>query len=80
LFYSRLKKYVQTKDTSLQYTLINDEINRIINILTSDLNGVSVKLKKFEIDKSNPTGSSITYNVLIRVEINNTPKSLTISL
>ena len=79
LFYSRLKRYIQTKDTALQYTLISNELDRIIGIISSDLS-ISVNLKKFEIDKSNPTGSSITYNVLIQVEINKTPKSLTISL
>lgn len=78
LFYSRLKEYVQTKDTSLQHTLINNELNRIVRIISADLE-VTVQLKRFQIDISNPTDTSVVYNVLIHVKVNNVPKSLTVS-
>ena len=79
LFYSKLKYYIQTKDTSTQHTLVESELERIVGILTKDLN-IPVKLKEFTINKSNPTGVVVTFNVLIRVEINEIPKSLTVTL
>ena len=79
LFYSKLKYYVQTKDTSTQHTLIQSELERIVGILTKDLN-IPVKLKEFTINKSNPTGAAVTFNVTIRIEVNEIPKSLAVTL
>jgi len=47
-FYSKLKEYIQVKDTSIQQTLVNNEIKRIINIVSVDLN-IPITVSKFEI-------------------------------
>lgn len=78
-FYSRLKYYIQTKDTSTQYTLINNELNRIVNIVSTDLN-IPVTIQEVRIDKSSPTGASVTYNLFVKIEVNRVPKGLTINL
>lgn len=78
-FYSRLKTYVQTKDTSTQYTLVSNELNRIVRIISTDLN-IPVELEEMRIDKSNKTDVSITYNLFIQVKVNNMIKEMTVSL
>jgi hypothetical protein len=71
LFYSNLKYYIQTKDTSLQYTLVSNEINRIIGILSTDLN-ISIKVKSLNINKPNvATNDSVTYNINLDIEVEN---------
>lgn len=75
LFYSKLKYYIQTKDTSTQYTLVNNEVNRIAGVVASDLN-IPVQVVSIVIDKTDASGVSVTYHVSITVKINNETKTL----
>jgi hypothetical protein len=79
LFYSKLKYYIQTKDTSTMYTLVTSEINRIANTLSSDLS-IPITVSQINIEKTNPSGISITYHVFITVTINNKSKQLSIEV
>ena len=75
MFYSKLRYYIQTKDTSTQYTLVNNEVNRIVGVVSSDLN-IPVSVKNLKIDKSSLTNTDIVYNIMIEIEVNNTPKNI----
>jgi len=79
LFYSKLKYYIQTKDTSTQYTLVTSEINRIASILSSDLS-IPIIVTQINIEKTNISGVSVTYHVFITVTINNKSKQLSIEV
>jgi hypothetical protein len=75
LFYSHLKYYIQTKDTSLRYTLISNEIDRIVNILSQDLN-IPIIVRNLDIKRSDITNSSVEYNIDIDIEVNKIIKKL----
>ena len=78
-FYSRLKYYIHTKDTSTQHTLVNNEIRRIVRIVSSDLE-LPVTVEKLNILKNEYTGTDVTYRVYLTVKINNTPKEIQLQL
>jgi len=70
-FYSKLKEYIQVKDTVVQNTLINNEIHRIINIVSSDLN-IPITVVKFEIVKMNKLFSTDQIiNVVLKINKKN---------
>lgn len=79
LFYSKLKYYIQTKDTSTQYTLVVNEINRIVNILSKDLS-MPIYIKNIKINKINTTNIDVTYQINIDVLINNISKNVNIDI
>ena len=78
-FYSKLKYYIQTRDTSTRYTLVNTEVTRIANVLASDLH-IPIQVVNIVIDKSSPSGVSVTYHVSINLKINNQSKQLGIDV
>lgn len=78
-FYSHLKYYIQTKDTSTQHTLVSSEIRRIIRIISTDLN-IPVIIENFKILKNEYEGTNVVYNVHIMVKINNVPKEVHLRL
>jgi hypothetical protein len=79
LFYSKLKYYVQTKDTSTQYTLVNNEVNRIAGVVATDLN-IPIQVVSIVIDKTDASGNSTTYHVSIILKVNNETKTLGIEV
>jgi hypothetical protein len=79
LFYSKLKYYIQTKDTSTQYTLVVNEINRIANILSKDLS-IPIYIKNVKINKINTTNIDVTYQINIDLLINNISKNVNIDI
>ena len=79
LFYSKLKYYIQTKDTSTQYTLVVNEINRIANILSKDLS-LSIYIKNVKINKINIKNIDVTYQINIDLLINNISKNANIDI
>lgn len=79
LFYSKLPYYIQTLDKSAQRTLINSEINRIVDLLSKDLN-LAIVVKKFDIQSSQISGDHTTYNIFIEVEVNKVPQKITLEL
>ena len=71
-FGSRLQQYLQTKDVSLQHTLISNEINNIIGVIASDyninINVVSVNINPIQ---SGTTQHDYTYvKIKLELEIN----------
>lgn len=79
LFYSKLKYYIQTKDTSTQYTLVSNEINRIANILSKDL-FIPIYIQNIKINKINTTNIDVTYQINIDLLINNISKNVNIDI
>jgi len=75
LFYSHLKYYIQTRDTELRYTLVSSEIDRIVKILSSDLN-IPIIIKNLKIEKSNVINNAIEYNISIELTVQNINKKL----
>jgi len=78
-FYSRLKYYIHTKDTATQHTLVNNEIRRIVKIVSSDLE-LPILVENLNIVRSESQGNNITYIVYLTVKINNTPKEIKLRL
>lgn len=68
-FYSKLKEYIQVKDTNLQRTLINNEIRRIISIVSSDLN-IPIIISDLKIIKSTKLFSG-SQSISVVLKINN---------
>ena len=79
LFYSKLKYYIQTTDTSTRYTLVNSEVNRIANILSTDLD-IPIQVTNTSISQTNVSGASVTYHVSITLKVNNETKQLAIEV
>ena len=67
-FGSKLKKYLQVRDTSLQQTLISTEVRSIINVISADL-GVSIEVENMEI-LSVSKGISQEYRIKLQIKIN----------
>jgi hypothetical protein len=78
-FYSKLPYYIQTHDKSTQQTLISAEINRIVNLLSTDLS-IPITITNFRIIPSQVSGDSMTYNVIINISVNNQPQSISLNL
>ena len=74
-----MKYYIQTKDTSTQYTLVVNEINRIANILSKDLS-LSIYIKNVKINKINIKNIDVTYQINIDLLINNISKNANIDI
>jgi len=79
LFYSKLKYYIQTTDTSTRYTLVNSEVNRIASVLSSDLN-IPIQVVNISINQTSISGESVTYHVSITLKVNNETKQLSIDV
>ena len=67
-FGSKLKKYLQVRDTSLQQTLIGSEVQSIINVISADL-GVRIKIEDVKI-YSVDQNINQEYRITIKVKIN----------
>jgi len=74
-FCSYLKYYIHTKDTNVQHTLVNNEVRRIVAIISSDLD-LPVFVEHLNILKNEQEGTNVTYIVNLLVKINNTPKEI----
>jgi hypothetical protein len=79
LFYSKLKLFIQTKDTSTQYTLVVNEIKNIARILSSDLS-IPIHIKNIEIKNSNTSNIASIYFINIEITVNNTSKKLVLEI
>ena len=77
IFGCTLKYHLQTRDTSLRQTLVSAETDRIVDILTLQLD-IPVVVKKIKMNKIS-TGGYDEINTIIDVEINNYYKSITLS-
>lgn len=75
-FFSSIKSYVQTLDTSLQQTLIQTEINNIIRILQADLD-TDISIENLVMDKGSETGMDVQYFIIIQLNINGKQKKVT---
>ena len=64
----KLKHYIQNKDTFASQSLINTELNNIVNIVKTDI-GHNIKIVKKEIIKNN-IDSYVEYNLKLILEIN----------
>ena len=73
-FGSRLKRYLQMKDTSLQQTLINNEVQNVITALSGDLN-VNIQVEEVIIE---PQIRSVhtEYKITLKVKINDTAATI----
>jgi len=74
-FYSYLKYYIHSRDTSTQHTLVNNEIRRIVRIVSTDLE-LPITVENLDILKNEQEGTNVTYIVNLTVKINNTPKEI----
>lgn len=66
-FGCKLKYQLHTKDTQLRKIIISDQINEIVNIMTSDLN-IPIVVKTIEISNI-PTSLEIQYHCKITISI-----------
>ena len=73
-FGSKLKKYLQVRDTSLQQTLIGTEVQSIINVISADL-GTSIQIEDVKI-LSVDQNVNQEYRIQIKVRINDVPASI----
>ena len=78
-FGCELKYHLLAKDTYLRQTKVSSEIDRIANIVSSDLN-VSIKLQNVDINKTTSNGYDSTYNIKIQLLINNIEKDINMSV
>jgi hypothetical protein len=67
-FGSKLKKYLQVRDTSLQQTLISSEVQSIVNVLSADL-GARIEIEDIKI-YSVAENARQEYQISIKVRIN----------
>ncbi len=73
-FGSKLKKYLQVRDTSLQQTLVGTEVQSIINVISADL-GASIiveDVKIYSVDQD----VNQEYRIQIKIKINDIPASI----
>ncbi len=68
-----LKKQLHTKDTELRKTLINTEINNIVDVLSNDMN-VSIDVSNISIMSYDKT-DHVEYKITIQLKVNNTELS-----
>lgn len=78
-FGCELKYHLMAKDTYLRQTKVSNEIDRIANTISNDLN-VSVKLQNVSIDKTTTDGYNVVYNTRINILINNVEKVINITI
>ena len=82
-FGSRLKEYLQTKDTNLMNMLISNELNNIVNTLTNDYN-LPISIKSARIFKGSNENLLVhdqfsEYILQIELEVLNEVISISIS-
>lgn len=75
-FGSNIRRHLQTKDTSLRGTLINNEVSAIADVIAKDIN-VNLSIEGITINKTEPTRASSEYNISIMLKINNREKKIT---
>lgn len=78
-FGSKLKEQLQTKDTKLKNTFINNEIDKIVNKVSDDLN-INVSVEDIDIFNTSSTGMDVIYNINIKLNINEVEKNLKVSI
>jgi len=66
-FGSRLKKYLHMRDTSLQQTLINNEVQNIVRVISSDLD-ILIQIEEVKIVPISKD-SHVDYTISIKVKI-----------
>lgn len=75
----KLKKYLMTLDTSLQGTLINNEVETIVRMISEEL-GISASVNFVNVNKSSTTGMEVIYNINLSVKINGQDSSVQVSI
>lgn len=77
-FGCRLKQYLNVRDTQTKRTLIQNEIENIINVLTVDLQ-TKIKLDSVYIETTSP-GAYTEYHITINIYIESEPVEITLSV
>ena len=75
-FGSRLKRYLQTKDTTLRKQLVENEIDNIVNIIKAELEQ-DIRVENIKII-SVGTGTNTDYNITLDVKINNSTSNFSV--
>ena len=75
-FGSKLKRYLQVKDTSLQQTLIGAEVQSIINVISADL-GTKIEIEDVKLHSISQEIRQ-EYRITIKVKINDEVVSLSL--
>ncbi|MFW6246927.1 MAG: hypothetical protein ACOC22_01995 [bacterium] len=78
-FYSELKHYLHKKNTSLQYRLVSNEINQIVDSISEDLD-LPIELIDLEIKNRSINGGGVEIYAMASIRINNVEKQFNISL
>ncbi len=73
-FGSKLKKYLNVKDTSLQQTLISAEVQSIVNVISADL-GTKIEIEDIKIYSTSQNVNQ-EYRILIKVRVNDIVASI----
>lgn len=73
-FYSKLKEYIQKRDTNLQQRLVTSEIQNIISSISEDLS-IPISINELNIFQENNG-----YVARIKLEINNVVKPISINV
>jgi len=68
-FYSKLYTCIHINDSSVQYTLVSGEINRLVEIISQNLS-IPIKINEININKLLDEISSCSYNIKIDLTIN----------
>ncbi len=69
MFGCQLKYQLQTRDTNLRQTLINTEINNIVNVIAADI-GAEINIEEINIIPIS-TGGNTEYTARVVLKINN---------
>lgn len=77
-FGSKLKYHLQTRDTNLRNTLITNEVNRVVGVVSKDLK-VNIEVADLEIQPIS-YGASVDYNIFIKLLINDNPRNINLSI
>jgi hypothetical protein len=77
LFGSRLKRYLHMRDTSLQQTMIGNEVKNIIDVISADLD-VLIEVTSVNILPISG-GAFVDYKIEVKVKINDVEYSLTLA-
>ena len=75
---SRLREYVNIKDTVTRKNMISQEINNIVNIVSVDTK-IPIKVKSISIQEQS-NGSSVVCNISVILLINDVEKTMQVSV
>lgn len=75
-FGTRLKTYLNMRDTSLRQKLLSGELTNIIGVISADL-GTQITIEDTSVSSTN-NGDSTSYELQVKVKINNQVISVTL--